>query len=245
MEVDKLFREFSGKEVDILVPGGNRGDGLIYLGARRLLDRYNVKYKEFQSPEEVSGKVLFVYGCGGYCKFFCSMPKRIAPYLDRFEKIYILPSSFDCDHKPVLDFISTLKENVYVFCRERYSYEQVLKHIPHKDNVFLDKDTAFHADYSAYTDKGEGVLRAFRKDHEGKGRGLDTEKDISLGPHYECEIMREIVSRYEEVHTDRAHVSITAAMMGKKTFIYPNNYHKLKGIYEYSLSHLPNVIWKE
>ena len=44
------------------------------------------------------------------------------------------------------------------------------------------------------------------------------------------------INRYEEVHTDRTHVSLAAAFLGKITHVYPDNYHKVKGIYEYTLA---------
>lgn len=43
------------------------------------------------------------------------------------------------------------------------------------------------------------------------------------------------------VFTTRLHVGILAAMAGKPTFIFDGAYHKIKGIYEYSLAQMPHV----
>jgi len=56
-----------------------------------------------------------------------------------------------------------------------------------------------------------------------------------------CDRFIKDINRYEEIHTDRAHVAITVAMLGKRVYIYPNNYHKLLGLYERSLCNLKNV----
>ena len=45
------------------------------------------------------------------------------------------------------------------------------------------------------------------------------------------------------VYTDRLHVAILAAILGKKTSLYPNSYHKNRGVFEYSLSNYPNVVF--
>ncbi len=43
------------------------------------------------------------------------------------------------------------------------------------------------------------------------------------------------------VFTDRLHVGILAARMGKRTFLFEGSYHKCRGIYERSLAGFPNV----
>lgn len=43
------------------------------------------------------------------------------------------------------------------------------------------------------------------------------------------------------VFTTRAHVGILAAMAGKPTVLFEGPYHKIRGLYEYSLVNLPNV----
>ena len=119
---------------------------------------------------------------------------------------------------------------------------------------------AFYIDYAPWKAKGRGVLFAFRQDKEAvhsfhyEWRKMllriqcifsknKTMKDVSKGSEKEGEELIRVLSGYREVHTDRAHVAIGAAMLGKETIVYSNSYHKVKGIYEYSLSHLPGVKW--
>lgn len=49
------------------------------------------------------------------------------------------------------------------------------------------------------------------------------------------------IARSAIVFSDRLHVGILAARMGKPTFLSEGSYHKCRGIYERSLSSLPNV----
>jgi len=52
------------------------------------------------------------------------------------------------------------------------------------------------------------------------------------------------LNKYEVIHTNRLHISIGGAMLGKKVYLYPNSYFKNQAIYEYSLKNsYPNVHW--
>lgn len=247
MRVEELFEEYANKPVDFLSNNnGNRGDGLIYKGCKTLLDKYNIQYNEFYLPQEEVGKTLFIQGGGAYYYPCLWGLKSVLNYIDKFEEIFILPSSFGFNYRKIKDFIANLPKKVTVFCREKYSYEAVLKNATYKEKIFLDHDMAFRMDFSKWKKEGNGKLIAFREDSRSGMRQKPKENiDVSKGRVTEWEILLKLVSQYAEVHTDRAHVSISAAMLGKKTYVYPMRYHKLKGIYEYSLSHLEHVEWVE
>lgn len=242
--VDELFKQYSNKFVYALILGGNKGDGLIYFGGRTLFKKYNVKFKEVNSLKGIKSKTLMVYGGGGYCKSYHGKPKMIKPFMKNFEEIFILPSSFDCDMEYIKNFIMELPKKVYVFCREKYSHEQVLKYSKFKDNIRLDHDLAFHINYNNYKLPGKGLLSALRNDKEKlKVWNLPYKnEDISLGGnHNNFNDLFKKIQNYDTVITDRAHISICSSMLGKKTIILNNAYHKVKGIYEYSLKDKPNV----
>lgn len=54
-----------------------------------------------------------------------------------------------------------------------------------------------------------------------------------------------LINLYDEIHTDRLHVSIGAALLGKKVIIYNNGYYKCKGVYEKSMKNMGNVSFVE
>ena len=47
--------------------------------------------------------------------------------------------------------------------------------------------------------------------------------------------MLEVISWYDSVETDRLHVGVGAALLGKPVTLHANAYHKIRGVYEYSL----------
>jgi exopolysaccharide biosynthesis predicted pyruvyltransferase EpsI len=253
MQIDELLEKYRVREVYLLLPGGNKGDGLIYMGGITLLKKHAVLFREIHYPQQARGKTLLVLGSGGFCLPYHRMPEKIIFYMSEFEEIIILPSSFDLSYVEVKSFIKNLPEKVTVFCREKYSYAQVLSSIADENNLFLDHDLALSFNYDAWKRPGNGRLDAFRLDEESiyPGRIPKNNHDVSRNKEGKWEPFQEQkweellhdISIYEQIHTDRAHVSIAGAMLGKQTFVYANNYHKLKGIYEYSLSNLPNVKW--
>lgn len=100
------------------------------------------------------------------------------------------------------------------------------------------------------------LLNNFRKDCESAGGSMRHEegnRDLSeefgnkwwtletaRGP------SREFISEinvHRKVRTDRLHVGIVAACLGKEVELYPNDYFKNQAVYENSLNGFPNVRW--
>lgn len=158
---------------------------------------------------------------------------------------------------------SKTAQEVYLFCRERYSYK-LLNSIkfPKNIHVSLSQDTAFYLSRDDFNPRaGTYDLICLRKDQESvifvKAECLRhlqriiiedmrlSQKtllavDISLLPNF-----GDFLSLIEDsmrVYTDRLHVAIMAAIIGKNTVLYSNSYFKSKGIFEFSLrTKYPNL----
>ena len=83
------------------------------------------------------------------------------------------------------------------------------------------------------------MLRAFRTDAESAGGVIpEDNNDISRSCPDLIEWLQTIAS-YREVHTDRAHVMLAAAMLGKRVRYRSASYHKVPAIAEWSLAGFP------
>ncbi len=102
-----------------------------------------------------------------------------------------------------------------------------------------------------------GILHAFRTDVEKTAvplpaDNLDLANEFSHGtksPHA-CHTgsfhMLRYLDTFEEVHSNRLHVSIGAALLGKHVKFWPNSYWKNQAVYEFSMrERFPNVEWVE
>lgn len=248
-DVESLCKLYSGKKVYVYILGGNRGDGAIYNGGRTLFKKYNIDFMDIWNINyitEPENATLFVYGCGGYCSFFSAAVKFLQG-IERMKEVFILPSTFDCTVETISNFIANLCDNVMVFCRETTSYNHVIKYIKCKNNVRVDHDLSFHADYSGYLKNCDinryNLLIALRKDRESERNWSikHLSDDISDGHYNEYEYFISIINKYKTIITDRAHVAIIGCILGKEVYMLPDGYHKLKSIYEYSLKSKYNV----
>ncbi len=212
---------------------GNLGDELIYAGTRQLLA--GVFYREIsvRSLGDAAGHTALVAGGGSWCEAYQAMPDYLLEVEKRFERVIVLPSSFDVSVDRVREVLRSTK--ALFFARERESLRQI------RDlcNADLAHDCAFFFDFGPYRRPGMGVLNAFRTDREGLPLALPVDNsDISVT----CGSLDEwiwTIARCETVQTDRAHVTIAAAMLGKRVRYRPSNYHKVPAIIEFSLQGFP------
>lgn len=213
---------------------GNIGDELINAGARRLLA--DIPYREVGTwdMQGAEGHTAVITGSGGWCiPFHHQLPAALPLIEDRFERVIILPSTFDLKEPTVRDVLQRTK--ALVFARERESYRQISE-ICRAD---IGHDCAFFFDYRSYLRRGSGRLLAYRTDAESIRPNVPVENiDISLNC-FGLDHWLWTIARYDTVMTDRAHVMIAAALLGKQVLYGSTTYHKVTAIAEYSLSGLP------
>lgn len=112
--------------------------------------------------------------------------------------------------------------------------------------------------YHYISSKKHNVIFAMRTDKEAN-KNVEAKRtkinDLSLVASYGAGNYEEslysakqflsLIDLYDEVHTDRLHVSIGAALLNKKVKIYNNGYYKCKGVYEKSMKQMENVSFIE
>ena len=160
------------------------------------------------------------------------MPHVIAVAGLRYERVVVLPSSVDVGE----DVVRTALERTeaIVFAREL----ETMRAIESLCDARLGLDTAFFHDYGRFVSyAGSGTLNAFRADAEARGHDAAPpgSEDISVTADSLDEWLHAIASA-ARVRTDRAHVMIAAAMLGKPVEYAGSSYHKLPAIAEWSLN---------
>lgn len=238
------LERYRGESVHVLINPGNAGDGLIHLAGRELFDSLEIECREFLHPTPARGKTLLIHGCGGFGGVSTHRVEQTQPYFDCFEDVVILPSSFDTNRPRVREFLEGLPAHVTAFCREGISYELAVECAAFPENVILSEDLAFYLDYSPWAKRvGRGTLVCFRTDSDSAQGSLpNCSIDVSrYGDKHDAWPLLHCISLFEEVHTDRMHAGIVAAKLGKQTYYYDNNYHKIRATYRHSMTDMPNV----
>ncbi len=212
---------------------GNKGDELIYAGTRQLLARRFYKEISVRELDGVSGHTALVAGCGGWCDPYHDMVKHLPVIEARFERVIIMPSSFDVSVPSVRSALATTK--ALVFARERTSFSGIYRLCDAK----IAHDCAFFFDYRPYLRHGAGCLVAYRTDAESVRSVVpENNQDISTS----CSSLDEwlwTIARHAVVKTDRAHVLIAAALLGKVVEYGTSSYHKVPSIADYALNSFP------
>ncbi len=237
MTLDHFIQATGARDFHFLANEGNAGDGLIHAGFYRLARQLGINLIPVVYPRPQTGKFLLIVGAGAFCRTAWHNVEAVNYYSSRFDKVCILPSSFDPALESVAGMLRNLPANVTVFCRERISLQAVTEIVPKPERIFLDHDLAFEIDASVYKNPGSGTLNAFRTDAESLLHRVPYRNfDISdMGRETNLTLLMDTVANFETVYTDRLHVAIAGAILGKRVHLFEGNYHKIRGIYEYSL----------
>ena len=123
---------------------GNNGDKLIALGADRLLREHGVCLVDSPSVADL----ILLDGNGGMHDKYQAIPgifRRLAAAYPK-TPIVMLPASYFFSTGQMAELIGDRDGSVTLFCRERYSYDHLLKdhQLPEICRVELDHDLAFH-----------------------------------------------------------------------------------------------------
>lgn len=168
MNVESLLEGYLKEKVSIkYFPNrGNAGDSLINVGFYGLADRMGLKYEVIgYDCEDLDGEVLIVAGGGALVKEQCKengLINFLMKAVKRTKRIVILPQSINS----VDEFLSILRPQDIVFCRELYSYQYCIS-LGLVCSVFMDDDMAFRVvvnDVLNYSGGGaDGGLKNFAR----------------------------------------------------------------------------------
>jgi exopolysaccharide biosynthesis predicted pyruvyltransferase EpsI len=213
---------------------GNTGDLLIQAGARRLLAPLPYREMTTRQLADARGHTAVITGNGGFCiPFHHQYPAALGIIEQNFKRVIMLPTTFDLAEPTVREALS--KTNALLFAREPVSYAQIRGMVRSK----LAYDCAFFYDMRPYRFRGSGVLRAYRVDPEAVSADVPPDNDdVSLS----CDNLDQFlwrIAHHARVETDRAHVMIAAALMGKPVTYRGTTYHKVPALADYSLRDFP------
>jgi GT2 family glycosyltransferase len=211
---------------------GNLGDALIQAGTRLLfagLDYHEIGFEEIAAA---SGDLAVISGGGAWCRWYHEiMPRVLALAEMRFARVVVLPSSFDTSEETVRDALA--HSRAVVFARERESWSL----IGGLCDARLAHDCAFFFDFAPFVKPGDGVLHAYRTDRESSSSFPLPADNVDISQLYTTlPPWLERIAGAALVRTDRAHVMIAAALLGKRVEYRASAYHKVPAIAELALA---------
>ncbi len=210
-----------GHELTFVTGPGELGDDLVRAGTRALLAGRIYNEITVDQLAAVAGDVALIVGGGAWCRSDHEvMPRALAVAELRFERVIVLPSSFDVTEDTVCRALERTRATV--FAREHESFRR----IEGLCRARLAHDCAFFFDFSRFGAAGSGTLDAF---------GLDPE----TLPGGDLDGWLAAIERHANLRTDRADAMIAAALMGKTVEYAAGSYHELEALAESWLSGFP------
>lgn len=210
----------------------------------------------FQLLEIPGDADLILFEGGGYMNDIWYGLVLLKQILKRHgQPVAVAPQSYWFESKEFMGHF-TDGRLVTLFCRERRSLE-LLQGMPRLPTVDFKTsgDTALYLDAEDLRPLIKPArepydLICFRKDKESiiapeKRREIIEASDDPLvediSKKGDLSDFISTVANARQVHTDRLHVAITAHILRKEATLYPNRYHKNRGVYEYSLAGDPEI----
>lgn len=206
-----VFEPLIGRRVGFVEPIGNVGDRLITLATKQLFAKFGVRWRQV-TLDDVGGVDVLVWGGGGnmgtlYMNNWDLRTRCLATGLP----VTIFPQSF-----------TTREDRAYerVYVRERASLEL-------HPEAKLAPDLALGLDYETNTrpTRVRGVF--LRRDKEAARRRWFRWR--LKDPVRMCDDpieYLELAAQYEQIVTDRLHFAICGLILGRRTTLLGNSYHK-------------------
>lgn len=250
LRMKDFLSDYANKKVYFVTNPGNAGDALIAYSTYLLFNELNIDYEIIDPKKDIfiSNETIFFSGGGNLVEGkYDHLYNKLKKYINN-NKCIILPHTIF----GYQDLVQETHKNLTIICREKVSYELCILNGANKDNLFLSDDMAFYFpedELSQFSIKGEGRGYCLRTDGESSKLHYikDSNKDISLSwngelwdnfllSKYVTYSLASYLSQFDEIETDRLHISILAAMLNKKVIMYPNDYYKNRAVFENSIA---------
>lgn len=236
-----FLEKFRGQTVDFFRFNGNYGDSLIWHGTMSLFAGLDIRIDNVRIDTAPLNEILVIDGGGNFVDYYDDVRNFLKAKHHLYKEIVILPHTIYGFSQ--IEVLQSLGGNTTIFCREAESARFVRSFAP-QCRVYLWHDCAFYNTIEKAPAKGTRTLNVFRGDKESVRTIRPWRNtDISRKGNATTPLNKFIdkIRKYDRVRTDRLHVAIAGAMLGKEVMLYPNSYFKNKAVYEYTLKHYPNV----
>jgi len=249
---DDIRAQRSGRQIYIANPG-NWGDAMIRAGTHAFFRTFDIEVHEIPVRKMTRLTPLLarlrarhlrpvvIYGGGGALTgLYQKHSARVSRLADSASRTVIMPATYGPD-----TFLRApgLRRNCSLWRRDEFESRESCP-----DSEFC-HDMAFFLD-APEVDPSMSVGHFFRSDVERSGRlpDISPSRDISaLGSHLTpIDDFFAQVGACETVHTDRLHVAIAGALLGRRVHLYANSYFKNRAIFQTSIApNYPNVTFHD
>ncbi|WP_336760774.1 polysaccharide pyruvyl transferase family protein [Asaia sp. VD9] len=255
------IREFASNNAAYYPGYGNLGDALIQLGTLDLFNdlEWSPRIIEGRNPNVFIGHNHVVMGGGGGWTrgLWETYLDQVLAFLETGGQLLILPSTFSGFGSEFVPYA----EQVTLFCREERSYEDLIRNGFPSNRIFVCHDLAFYVHPRHFSQfEIAGVypdLKMLRRDEETTQSTVPRHSfdfpllfnDIQWQTAAQClaplQAAATLISQFDRIETDRLHMSVLSALIGRNVKMSANSYFKNRAVFDYTLARFPNVMFSE
>jgi exopolysaccharide biosynthesis predicted pyruvyltransferase EpsI len=262
---EEVLRELRNTSILFLPNTGNAGDSLINVGTAQCLDRLGIRYTSITSGSSVEGQVVLLGGGGNFVPAYKTIRTALQKFMKSAKRIVLLPHTIRgnedlleqldsrvtiicrdvqsyrhvlnvCPQATALlshDMAFHVDVERFLFSNESMeAYQQLLRQVLMEKKIDLQRlQTLPRVFYS----RGDGEKAA-----PIGGRDLDLSAAFALGTtsglaERSAWCFLEMIRTSPPIVTDRLHVGIGAALLGKVCALHDNSYGKNSEVWLHSV----------
>ena len=247
---------------------GNAGDSFIASATFSFFDKIKINYKQLYSFDEFENGTLIYGGGGAWIDLWEKYLNNVLNIMKKADRVIILPSSFNnitllpeilekkfyvfCREKKSFNYLKSFNSEANIFlCPDMaFSFGNIPSSTKCSDIELINKINCLNDISSKFCNKE--TISLFRNDEEKK-YGFKSDFDLSNAFGWVSPFLNKatydiisyeflkFINQFNEIKSDRLHVCICSAMLGKKTYMYDNSYGKNFSVFSYTLNKYNNV----
>jgi exopolysaccharide biosynthesis predicted pyruvyltransferase EpsI len=243
-----IREEARGETVSLLINPGNWGDALIRFGTERFLETFQIPYRRIRLDTDLAsrlrlyksgmiGGLLLCTGSGSWCGHYNYLHRALEKITRRwrFRRIIVLPSTF---------------ENTYDIPRTLFFRRDERQSATAMPRAEFCHDLAFFIGRLRTPAPEAVTAHCFRSDVESLGaHDIPADNlDLSAQGNESSDVHGFFLhlAKHQQIHTDRLHVAIGTALLGRQLHLYPGRYFKNEAIFRSSLEpYFDHVKWHD
>jgi predicted HAD superfamily hydrolase/exopolysaccharide biosynthesis predicted pyruvyltransferase EpsI len=248
-----MLESHSGKRVHFFPKPGNAGDGYITWCSFLLFDQYGIDIVAHKMDDIVRDSIVFIGGGGNLIE---DRYREVRDLIDRLcslnNQVFLLPHTISGNR----DIFKLTYENLTVYCRDEVSFDHAIESGANPDTTFLSHDLTLFLGARPFASiqkprNEQGTIEILRTDGESASNRQVGEENFDVSLSWNGDIwqamsfckqvtlsMAEYINPFRKIVTDRLHVGILAAQIGKEVNLLPNAYFKNSAVFSHSLSKL-------
>jgi exopolysaccharide biosynthesis predicted pyruvyltransferase EpsI len=267
MLVAEVLRPFRNRRVLFFPNSGNAGDSLINVASIHAFDRAGVRWQAIGQDANVEGHTVILGGGGNFIPDYATIRNAFLGFLDKAREIILFPHTVRGNEDVLDRMgsnVTLICRDVESYRHASAAAPSALVLLAHDMAFHLDTErlldsaeaAAVHgpAFQAAIREHGIDLARLqqrsrvfyARHDRERSGSIGGSDADVSAifafgtwpgKAEPAAWSLMEMVRISPAIETDRLHVGIAAALLGKDCVLHDNSYGKNLGVWQHSLRH--------